>query len=137
MRTAADNLAPTFGREVRVPLPIDASRPARRCPARRCHDAGSRWSARRGQSLLREQRRRLQSMAAAEGRDANELEAELRAKARSGACSRCRMPRARVAESRRRDATRACARVRERASGEHTRGTFLACCGRGRCSRTT
>ena len=36
MRTAADNLAPTFGREVRVPLPIDASHPASALPGGMC-----------------------------------------------------------------------------------------------------
>ena len=84
MRTAADNLAPTFGREVRVPLPIDASHPASALPGGMCTTSVLTMELLRGQSLLREQRRRLQSMAAAEGRDANELEAELRAKARSG-----------------------------------------------------
>ena len=60
----------------------------------------------RGQSLLREQRRRLQSMAAAEGRDANELEAELRAKARSG---ELKVPMPPASQSRRTRPTWACA----------------------------
>ena len=121
MRTAADNLAPTFGREVRQRA--DRRRPAVGARPAACTTSVLTMELLRGQSLLREQRRRLQSMAAAEGRDANELEVRAKASGRAQGADAARARNLGV-----RDLPGRARRVRERAYW-HAQ-CRVCCCGR-------
>ena len=92
MRQAAANLMPTFGRRVAVPLPIDAQHPASPLPGGLCTERVLVMERLHGTSLLRAQKAQLAALARRQGRDARELEDELRGQLMRGELTSSMVP---------------------------------------------
>lgn len=92
MREAAANLMPAFGRRVAVPLPIDAQHPASPLPGGLCTERVLVMERLHGTSLLRAQKAQLAALARRQGRDARELEDELRGQLMRGELTTSMVP---------------------------------------------
>ena len=83
---------PSFGRRVAVPLPIDAQHPASPTPNGLCTERVLVMERLHGTSLLRAQKAQLADLARLQGRDALELERELKQQFLNGSATASMVP---------------------------------------------